>query len=157
MIRVLTTICVILFNINCIIAQDVLIDWEDNWQYYDEGNEPDKQSGNKFWYEDDYVVDTILWKTGPAQLGYGDGDESTVTQETLTQYFRKEFTIPDASVYEDFDLDLLFDDGAVIYLNGVALGQINMPNGNINYNTFAVNTAENFIKEVQLVVTLVSI
>lgn len=143
MIRNLTSILVILFSSTIFYAQDILIDWGDEWTYYDKGNEPSKQPGNTFWYEQNFITDTLIWDKGPAQLGYGDGDEATVTQNSITQYFRKEFIITDASVYEDFDLDILYDDGAVIYLNGNILKKVNMPNGNIGYNTLAINTINN--------------
>jgi len=42
-------------------------------------------------------------------------------------------------------LDLLFDDGAVVYLNGISLGRVAMPNGNMSYSTFASSTNENAI------------
>src|SRR5690242_19284996 len=44
------------------------------------------------------------WKTGNAQIGYGDGDEATVvsfgpssTSKYRTTYFRKAFSVADAS------------------------------------------------------------
>jgi len=141
--RNFTIILCLFLSVHLLQAQDIFIDWGDEWKYYDAGNEPAKQSGNTFWYEDNFVLDTLLWQTGLAQLGYGDGDEETLTQTSLTQYFRKEFTVTDASLYEDFDLDILFDDGAAIYLNGNTLAQVNIPNGNIGYSTFASATSEN--------------
>src|SRR5439155_24395771 len=40
------------------------------------------------------------WAAGPAQLGFGDGDEATViaSNRQWTTYFRREFALPAASV-----------------------------------------------------------
>jgi len=83
-------------------AQDIIIDWGDDWKYYDAGNEPTMQSGDTKWYNVNY--DDGTWDIGPAQLGYGDGDEATVTQPVLTQYFRKEFNLNDGSIYTNMIL-----------------------------------------------------
>ena len=71
------------------------------------------------------------WASGPAQLGYGDGDEDTVvdcsnvancnTNNYITTYFRYTFNVPDASLYSGLNLSVLRDDGAVVYLNGVEI------------------------------------
>jgi hypothetical protein len=34
-------------------------------------------------------------------------------------------------------LDVLFDDGAVVYINGIEVARFNMPSGNIAFNTWA--------------------
>ncbi|MFZ1677877.1 MAG: metallophosphoesterase family protein, partial [Saprospiraceae bacterium] len=105
------------------------------WQYYDAGMEPPLQSGLT-WYQSSY--DASSWNTGPAQLGYGDGDETTViSSATLTAYFRQSFTVNDVSDYSGLNLQLTYDDGAVVYLNGVEIWRVNMPVGNVTYNTFA--------------------
>jgi hypothetical protein len=84
------------------------------------------------------------WKSGAAELGYGDGDEATVvsygsssTGKFITTYFRKTFDITDASLVSALTLRLLRDDGAVLYLNGVEIFRTNMPSGTIGYTTRA--------------------
>jgi hypothetical protein len=84
------------------------------------------------------------WAQGPAPLGYGDGDESTVvsygpsaTAKYITTYFRKAFTVSDPSQVAGLKLGVLRDDGAVIYLNGVEIARSNMPAGTIAYNTLS--------------------
>src|SRR5688500_14326876 len=69
--------------------------------------------------------DDGAWKSGRAQLGYGDGDEATVvgygpssSSRYMTTYFRASFTVADPSQVEELVLELLRDDGAVVYLNG---------------------------------------
>jgi hypothetical protein len=84
------------------------------------------------------------WKIGTAQLGYGDGDEMTVvgygpsaSAKFITTYFRRAFTVTDASRYTRLTLRLLRDDGAVVYLNGIEVFRSNMPAGAIGAGTRA--------------------
>ncbi|MFL5331350.1 MAG: Ig-like domain-containing protein [Gemmataceae bacterium] len=84
------------------------------------------------------------WPSGPAQLGYGDGDEATVVSygpdpnnKYITTYFRKTFDVPNAAAVTTLTLRLLRDDGAVVYLNGVEVFRDNMPAGTINFETEA--------------------
>ncbi len=70
------------------------------------------------------------WKSGPSELGYQEGDEATLvdfvdidpntsgTQRNATTYFRTKVTIPNPSSFSHFDLKLLYDDGAAVYING---------------------------------------
>ena len=79
------------------------------------------------------AFDDSLWLEGPAQLGYGDGDESTLigfgaaSNKTRATYFRHAFTVADPAAYSHLDLLLLRDDGAAIYLNGQELLRSNLP------------------------------
>lgn len=84
------------------------------------------------------------WLSGPAQLGYGDGDEATVVsygpnakKKYITTYFRKAFTASGPAGLSGLRLRLLRDDGAVIYLNGSEIVRSNMPAGTFNFNTVA--------------------
>ena len=110
------------------------------WSYLDNGS--DQQTA---WRELDFVPDAA-WKSGRAQLGYGERDERTVVdfgpdpdQKHITTYFRQEFTLPDASRYLTLNLDLLRDDGAVVYLNGQEVFRTNLPTDQaITYQTLAL-------------------
>jgi len=133
----------ILIQSHLIIAQDLIITWGDDWQYYDAGDEPAAQSGNMEWHS--FEFDDSAWQNGPSHFGYGDGDEATVTQPTLAQYFRKEFHLANGAAYVDIDVNLVHDDGINIYLNGTNLTRVNMPTGNIDYNTLALYYVENEI------------
>lgn len=83
------------------------------------------------------------WKKGLGQLGYGDGDETTVinggTPEAprVTSYFRTTFTA--ASRPGTLTLRLAADDGAVVYLNGVEVVRDNLPTGAIAHDTLAAS------------------
>jgi len=85
-----------------------------------------------------------FWSSGPAPLGYGDGDEATVisfgpdaNNKYITTYFRRSFSVTNASTYTNLTLRLLRDDGAVVYLNGVEVFRSNMPAGPITFTTLA--------------------
>ncbi len=65
------------------------------------------------------------WPEGPAQLGYGEGDERTLipfgpnpSSKWMTIYFRKHFVVQDLASLQSLTLRLLRDDGAIVYLNG---------------------------------------
>ncbi len=84
------------------------------------------------------------WASGPAELGYGDGDETTVvsygpssSNKYITTYFRKTFTIANAGQFFGYRIRLKRDDGAVIYANGTEVERMNMPLGTISYTTLA--------------------
>lgn len=78
------------------------------------------------------------WPSGPSELGYGDADEATDvgfvdidpatsgTQKNATTYFRHLVTIPDPSVFADFTLTTVYDDGIVVYVNGTAVEMQNL-------------------------------
>ena len=88
--------------------------------------------------------DDSTWAIGAAQLGYD--DVGTVTSidyggdsdnKYTTTYFRHYFVVDDASLVGDLTLEILRDDGAMVYLNGSEAVRDNMPSGSINYLTFA--------------------
>lgn len=106
------------------------------WNYLDDGS----NQGNN-WYI--HGFDDSSWKTGEAEFGYGDGDETTVVEfglsgnKHITTYFRKSFNIQDHSQFHSLIVDLKRDDGGVVYLNGTEVFRSNMPDGNIDYKTLA--------------------
>lgn len=122
----------------CLVSQicfGQLLPLGSDWAYYDLGMAPPDQSSLTW---KDLGYDYSSWAVGPSELGYGDGDESTViSSSTLTGYFIHAFNVTDPSDYSSLDLSLTYDDGAVIYLNGTEIWRVNMPAGAIDYNTFA--------------------
>jgi hypothetical protein len=92
------------------------------------------------------AFDDSAWTNGPAQLGYGDGDEATVASfgpdlnnKYITTYFRHAFVLTNAASYETLNINVQRDDGAVVYLNGVEAGRYNMTAGPVLFNTLAPN------------------
>ncbi|MCA9437709.1 MAG: CotH kinase family protein, partial [Candidatus Omnitrophica bacterium] len=85
------------------------------WKYlYDGSNQ------GTVWRE--YGFDDTSWVAGPGQLGFGEGDESTNIGPRVTgnrtAYFRHKFTVSNVSEIMDLKIELVHDDGAVVYLNG---------------------------------------
>ena len=116
---------------------DTLVPTGAIWRYLDNGSDQGTAwRGTSF--------NDSSWASGPAQLGYGDGDESTVVSfgpdsanKYITTYFRRTFNVADAAAYQSAVLRVLRDDGAVVYLNGTEIFRSNMPGGNIGYRTLA--------------------
>ncbi|MFC1633767.1 FN3 associated domain-containing protein [Planctomycetota bacterium] len=114
-----------------------LISRGSDWRYKDDGS----NQGTAWRYLN---FNDSRWAVGPAQLGYGDGDEATVvgygrgsSNKYATTYFRHVFYVEDASNFTELTLGIVRDDGAVVYINGVEVARINMPGGNITYRTWA--------------------
>jgi hypothetical protein len=108
------------------------------WKYLDDGSDQ-----GTVWVAPGF--DDSTWASGPAQLGYGDGDEATVVgfgqdpaNKFVTTYFRRSFAVTSAASITGLTVRLLRDDGGVVYLNGVEVFRSNMPPGPILFNTLAV-------------------
>jgi hypothetical protein len=63
----------------------------------------------------------------------------------VTTYFRKTFTIDNLTGLTDIAASMIYDDGAIVYVNGVEVFRGNMPAGQVGYSTYSLwNTpAEN--------------
>jgi hypothetical protein len=116
------------------------------WSYLDDGSDQ-----GTAWQA--IAFDDSSWAIGNAQLGYGDGDETTVVSfgpnandVYPTTYFRHEFQVPNPAAVPYLAMRLLDDDGSVVYLNGIEVVRNNMPAGVIDYLTLArgaVSSTEN--------------
>lgn len=121
-------------------AGDQLIATGSVWSYLDNGSDQGTVWRNP-------AFDDSAWTTGPAQLGYGDGDEQTVVSfggnsnnKYITTYFRHTFSVADPNAYQAIEVRVLRDDGAVAYINGVEALRTNMPSGTIDSLTLASST-----------------
>lgn len=69
------------------------------------------------------------WTSGAAELGYGDGDETTVVgggpvgARYATTYFRKTITVANANQITAATLHIRYDDTAVVYVNGTEVAR----------------------------------
>ena len=105
------------------------------WSYLDDGTDQ-----GTAWRETDF--DDSAWDSGPAQLGFGEGDEATtITRGATTFYFRHDFNVASAGIM-GLELTLRRDDGAIVYLNGTEIVRSNMPGGEVGYDTFAPNASD---------------
>jgi hypothetical protein len=110
------------------------------WRYLDNGS--NQQTA---WTMPSF--NDATWAVGNAELGYGDGDEATTVSygidgnnKYITTYFRKQFNVINPSAFSSLNLEMVRDDGAVVYINGVEVWRSNMPGGIIDYNTEASGT-----------------
>jgi hypothetical protein len=117
--------------------QAVLVAAGSTWRYLDDGS-----NQGTAWRAPTF--NDSAWRSGPAQLGYGDGDEATVVgfgpdpnAKHITTYFRRTFSVADPSAFPALTLRVLRDDGAVVYLNGTEVFRTNMPSGTITHTTRA--------------------
>ena len=97
--------------------------------------------------------DDSSWPRGPGLL-YQDNDPingPAGTQLELnpptTHYFRHAFTLTGDPLLPAFNFDLFADDGAVVYLNGIEIYRLRMPNGEITHTTFAASGWDNGVRE----------
>src|SRR6187402_1029000 len=95
-----------------VVADQTLIPGGSIWRYDDSGTDL-----GSAWRAGAY--NDAGWSTGSAQLGYGDGDESTVisygtssTNKRITYYFRRQFTVT-SPAFSALTLRYVRDDGAV--------------------------------------------
>ena len=114
-----------------------LIAFGSSWKYLDNGS--NQQTA---WRTNGFPDGS--WAAGNAELGYGDGDEATVVSfgpnsgaKYITTYFRKTFNVSDPSLYQSLTLNVVYDDGVVVYLNGTEVHRGNMPGGSVAFNTLA--------------------
>ncbi len=133
------------------LTSQVLVNQGSSWKYLDDGSDQ-----GTAWRA--LSFDDSSWSSGNAQLGYGDGDETTVisygnssNNRHICYYFRQTFNVADPNANTGLKISLLRDDGAVVYINGQEVVRSNMPSGNITYTTLAASTvagtAENTFNE----------
>jgi hypothetical protein len=120
-------------------AETLLVNTGAAWKYLDTGGDQ-----GTAWRSS--AFNDTSWKNGRTQFGYGEGDETTVVSyggnvnnRRVTTYFRSAFNVADPAQFSGLTVDLLRDDGAVIYLNGVEVLRSNMPSGTIGFNTLAAS------------------
>ena len=83
------------------------------------------------------------WASGAAPLGYPAGAPITTvlgfgpsaTAKYPTYYFRRSFTVNDPAAFTDLQLDVLRDDGVIVYVNGTEAYRNNMPAGAVTFAT----------------------
>jgi hypothetical protein len=124
------------------------------WRYNQNGEDPGRD-----WTRESYREPKGMWKGGPAQLGYGDGDEATVFdlnlefgRRPIAAYFRHSFKA--ATVLTSLKLRLVRDDGAAVYLNGAEVLRNNLPAGTLTPGTLALASMNPPIENAWLSFTL---
>lgn len=116
----------------------LLIPTNSVWSYLDDGS-----NQGTAWRQLNFPA-ADSWLSGPAELGYGDGDETTVVNfgpdpnnKFITTYFRRKFNVASTNGFTNVQVRLRRDDGAVVYVNGTEVQRSNLPLGPITSTTLA--------------------
>ncbi|WP_430811016.1 MULTISPECIES: hypothetical protein [unclassified Carboxylicivirga] len=135
----------ILFSGVHVIAQEPtkIIASGDAWMYYD-GELPPPSGWEKG------GVATEGWKQGNTCIGYGDKVVNTVIsygnnpgKKHMAAYFCKSFMLDDPYAYLFYQVNIIKDDGIVLYLNGREIYRNNMPEGKVTHHTRAASLIVN--------------
>ncbi|MFT4640539.1 MAG: hypothetical protein ACI8T1_003868, partial [Verrucomicrobiales bacterium] len=87
--------------------------------------------------------DDHSWMEGQAELGFGDGDETTTISSNdpddppITFYFRQRFHMNPEHAAQQIQLSLRRDNGAVIYIDGQEIARLGMAPGEVTATTLA--------------------
>ena len=119
-------------------ADTTFVKFGSNWQYLDDGTNQEATN---------WTTGSLAWPSGPAQLGYGEGNERTVvgygsdpSSKYVTTYFRSSVNIASPSSFTSFIFNLYLDDAAIIYVNGTQAVKTNLP-ATVTYTTLATAAA----------------
>ncbi len=111
-------------------ARTELVSVLSTWRYLDSAAAPAGWRSPGF--------DDSAWRWGAAELGFGDSGEQTVlTPGRVTYYFRRTFSVTDVASLTDRRLEVLADDGAVVYVNGTEVARTNLSAGTVTDTTSA--------------------
>jgi len=123
-------------------ASYMLIEGNADWSYL-----PGSAQAPEGWSAPGF--DASSWSSGPAGIGYGDGDDLTELTDMRGNYVsvfcRRSFWLDCPEELNLAVLTTVYDDGIVLYLNGEELGRANMPRGAITRNTTASNSVESAV------------
>lgn len=129
----LATTLLITFSVLFSYSQVTIIPSASTWKYLANGSDQ-----GSAWRAS--AFNDAAWLSGLAELGYGDGDESTCVtsggggttcaptgNKYITTYFRKAVSISNPASYSNFTFRVKRDDGFVLYINGTEAHRNNMP------------------------------
>jgi len=91
----------------------------DTWKYFIGVTEPPAD-----WITVEF--DDNLWAEDAAGIGYGDEDDATEINQTISLYMRIKFSIIDTAVISRAVFNLDYDDAFVAYLNGTEIARANI-------------------------------
>ncbi len=120
---------------------DAIITESDKWFYWVGSSEPPSD-----WMKSRNVPNG--WLYGSSGFGYGDNDDNTIIDKTMSVFIRKSFVLEKSESISKLLFHLDFDDGYIAYLNGVEFSRKNMgmPNSQVKYNSQATALHEAEIK-----------
>jgi hypothetical protein len=121
----------------------IIIPEEANWKYFKGTREPSARAGQ--WRLVGF--DDSAWLQGPTSIGYGEAFINTSLSDMRgnysTIYLRKEFNLPDVTDIGSMNLEVIFDDGVNIWINGVNVLSENVSGTELPYDAVTSNRTEN--------------
>ncbi len=89
------------------------------WHYL-----PGSAAISKEWKDPGF--DASDWKSGQGGISYGDGDDVTTIDQTISLFMRLDFDVTDKSIIKGAIFNADYDDAFVAYLNGVEIVRSNI-------------------------------
>ena len=118
------------------------------WNYWDKGNIPAQT-----WL--DTLNNDTPWSYAAAPLGYGDDFYLNTVKfganpanKFVTTWFRKTINVNTSSLSDTLELNIMNDDGAIVYVNGTQVLRHNMPTGAVDSSTLATKNVEGMAEKV---------
>lgn len=87
-----------------------------SWRYFIGDSEPSAD-----WRG--LTFDDSQWTQGAGGIGYGDSDDGTVIERSISVYLRQPFTLEDPSRLTSMDFYIDYDDAFVAYINDVQIAR----------------------------------
>ena len=118
------TLLVILLIPISVSAQNDINHWEavfldgTIWNYLIPESQPEAE-----WLQPEF--DDSGWEEGAAGFGYGDGDDATIVESTISIFIRHKFELNDLESIASAVFCMDYDDGFIAYLNGVEIAREN--------------------------------
>jgi hypothetical protein len=118
-------------------SDSILIPEGSSWKYFKGTAEPSATTGA--WRQ--LSFNDATWLTGTAPIGYGETFITTVLSDMQGHYtgiyMRKTFDVSNRASLDQLRLELRYDDGILVWLNGKLIYQDNMPSASPAYNAVA--------------------
>ncbi|MCH2383339.1 MAG: lamin tail domain-containing protein, partial [Pedosphaera sp.] len=119
-----------------VVKAETLIESGAKWSYYKGNDHP--SGGDLEWTDPDF--DDSDWPSGATPIRYGDGNGGTVLADMRntysTMFFRRTFTVANASQVSALDLLVDYDDGFIVWINGEQVLDVG-GSADLSYDSFA--------------------
>lgn len=124
----------------------VLISQQETWKYFRGTQEPSETTGawRELGFNDDPCYSN--WRLGQTSIGYGESFIMTpldMRYNYTTAYLRKEFDVEDPGIIENLLLEVQYDDGVNIWINGTHVVGGNVSSDELPYDATADDAIEN--------------
>ncbi|MCX5644687.1 MAG: lamin tail domain-containing protein [Phycisphaerae bacterium] len=114
------------------------------WKYFKGTKEP--STPQSAWRQLNF--NDSAWHSGPAAIGYGETFIATNLNDMrggyTSVYVRKTFDVVDLTVLDKLSLEVKYDDGINVWINGKLARQDNVSGENLPYNALATAAIENW-------------